>query len=208
VSTSIPGLIATTTGVWGAAAEIRDVAEQWFAARFGQIANSAVQRRKHDPSLTWRAFLADDLFVVGADAVAGLPYIDERVPEYGNVVVLHLHAIVGALHRIPTHTFAEVDLGFDIQLLPNGRGRTLPPLVFVGGQRSRELREALVEARAAFEYGYWDGSERPAGLSTAEWAARKRAWSVVGRRTPADAGLGISMPTLMRCAELVRVERP
>jgi hypothetical protein len=94
----------------------------------------------------------------------------------------------------PVRTFSQLDIGYDALLIPNGRGVTIEPLVLVFSERAgEEYRRALIDAGVVREYGYWNNTDGPEGISDREWNQREKAWGKLD--VPASDGLAIAMPT-------------
>jgi hypothetical protein len=67
-------------------------------------------------------------------------------------------------------------------------------LVLVFSERAGdEYRQALIDAGVVTEYGYWDNTDGPEGMSAADWAAREKAWGALN--VPSEDGLKIQMPS-------------
>ena len=114
-----------------------------------------------------------------------------------------LYTLIVALQQTATHTFSDLDFGYEVLLLPNGRGVSDRPLVLLFSERGgEEYRKALVDANVAEEYGYWDNSDKPDGVTDAAWAERRRAWSKL--EVPRSDGLSIAMPSRFDSAWRVR----
>ena len=110
-----------------------------------------------------------------------------------------LYELIVALKNVATRTFSDLDFAYDISLLPN-RGDSKKPLVMVFGQKDLEYGEALVKAGVVTDYGYWDNTDWPDGMTSRQWAERKRAWGVLlgsPDKTPSEAGLSIEYPIKM-----------
>ena len=104
-----------------------------------------------------------------------------------------LHGLIGALQEDKSHTFSDLDFGYDVVLMPNGKGPGALPLVLLFSERvGSEYRRALKGAGVLEEYGYWDNTDKPDEISGHEWGQRKRAWSQLD--VPAHDGLTISHP--------------
>lgn len=72
--------------------------------------------------------------------------------------------------------------------------------VFVMVYGSRESREHFRSVYSAFEYSYWNNTDRPDELSEEEWADRSATWDrLVGYKSPKVSGL---MMTVMEPYEI------
>jgi hypothetical protein len=105
-----------------------------------------------------------------------------------------LYDLMMVLKSDPAHTFSDLDIAYDAIILPNGRGISKEPLVMVFSERlGSAMRDALKNLGIVREYGYWNNSDRPEGLTAEQWEERRRAWDKLD--VPAQDGLSIGLPS-------------
>lgn len=66
--------------------------------------------------------------------------------------------------------------------------------IFAMTYGSRETRERFDDEYAAFEYSYWNNTDRPKKLTEAEWKERKLTWDrLLGHNSPKVSGLSMTV---------------
>jgi hypothetical protein len=85
------------------------------------------------------------------------------------------------------------DIGGDVVLISHGRYI----YILTYGTFAHLAAEAIeASVLGVEEFAYWDNSDRPERLTAAQWASRKRIWSVVfdgWRKTSSEVGLTINL---------------
>lgn len=178
------GLIATTPNVWETAKRIRSTVEPMFRLKFDE----AMEKAKAREGESWKEVF--DLYMTGTLSEKWdkpIKYDLWNTPR-------DMYDLITELRDCPVRTFSGLDFGYTVVLLENGRGRTLPSLVLLYSENyGREYRAALEEGGIVTEYGYWNNTDQPEGVSDREWNQREKAWSFLN--VPADEGLSIDLPT-------------
>lgn len=178
------GLISTETNVWETVKRIRGVIEPMFVQRF----DAAVKLAEEHDGESWKEVFS--LYMTGKLTEKWdkpIKYSLWDTPQ-------EVYDLIRELQKCPLRTFSELDFGYDIVLLENGLGKTLPPLVLCFSERAGvEYRDALKAEGIVEEYGYWDNTDRPDDLSKYDWNKRRKAWSFLD--VPADEGVRIDLPS-------------
>lgn len=179
------GLIAMDRNPFRVQSRIKNVLEPIFLAKFDAATDVAMSNagknwddvfpmlfpRRHPARDRWQKPIPTDAFEVRED----------------------LYRLITDLYKSPSHTFSDLDFGYEVFLMPNGRGIAHRPLVLVfSEQAGNEYREALINAQVVEDYGYWNNTDEPEDVDPQEWAERKQAWSKL--EIPASDGLVIGMP--------------
>lgn len=180
------GQRSTDANVFTTADRIREVVEPIFAAKFAD----ACKRAEGQEGELWSEVfglhgrLADDW---------DIPIKKSRwdTPET-------VYKLVRKLQDWPMHTFTEdIDFGYTVSLIPDGRDNTLPPLVLLFSEDAGdEYRKALEDAGVVEAFGYWNNVDEPEGMDPKEWEQRKLAWDKLD--VPAEGGLQIEQPSRMQ----------
>ena len=178
------GMIAVEDNVFTAQRKIKEIIEPMFYDQFF----AALDMVRENPDKTWLELF--QIFWSSRYAAWDTKIGDET--EYQ--LDFRLYDLIETLRRDPRHTFSSVDFGYEVVLLPNGRGLGVEPLALLFSERGgNAYRAALIEADVLREYGYWDNVDEPDDVTDAEWRQRGRAWSQLD--VPRDDGLLIQMPS-------------
>lgn len=167
------GLKAKDSNPFIAMAHIKQVIEPLFYEKFSALVAEAEEAK----DATW----ADRFILEGKEWEK--PIADSRWPSRD------VYKIVEELRQARSW-YSPADIGYDVTLMPNGKGR---PLVLVFGLQVSDYVQALVSANVVEEYGYWNNSDRPEEISASAWGARAKAWNRI-TVPPAEAGLSFSFP--------------
>lgn len=121
---------------------------------------------------------------------------DELLPKIG--LDVYIHRKMAELDRSAQWTFSDADIFYNVTLVPN----SIPdgnPLLMLFSDKSNDYVPALIKSGVVQEFGYWDNSEEPEGVTEEEWVERKNSWGalVEDDLTPAQAGLCFSSPSSM-----------
>ena len=180
------GLRAVDRDPFVVARRIRDVLEPWYIERVKNTVAAALGAHETTYSEAFRFDLPPSF----------RERWDKPIPTFSWDVARDVVTIVDELFDSATHTFSDLDFGYQVVLLPNGLGDDSEPLVLLfcetGG---RELRNALMDAGIVTDYGYWDNTDHPDEVTDEAWDERRRAWmGPLDIDTPAEAGLMIEPP--------------
>lgn len=179
------GMIAVDKNVFAAQRKIKEVIEPMFYDQF----YAALDMVQKNTDKTWL-----ELF--------DLPRSEKRYAAWGGMIGdeakyqldFRLYDLIETLQKDPRHTFSSLDFGYEVVLLPNGRGLSAEPLALLFSERGgNAYRSALIEADVLREYGYWDNADEPDDVTDAEWRQRRRAWCKLD--IPRDDGLLIQIPS-------------
>lgn len=178
------GMIAVDDNVFAVQRKIKEVIEPMFYDQFF----AALDMVRKSPDKTWL-----ELFqIFGSSRYAAWDTKIGDETEYQ--LDFRLYDLIEALQKDPEHTFSSLDFGYEVVLLPNGRGLGVEPLALLFSERGgNAYRSALIEADVLREYGYWDNTDQPADITSGEWRGRKLSWSKLD--VPRDDGLLIQMPS-------------
>ncbi len=178
------GMIAVDKNVFTAQRKIKEVIEPMFYDQF----YAALDMAQKNPDKTW-------LELFGISGSSRYAAWDTKIGEEVRYQLdFRLYGLIETLRKDPRHTFSSLDFGYEVLLLPNGRGLSAEPMVLLFSERSgNAYRAALIEADVLREYGYWNNTDQPAGVTDAEWRQRRRAWSQLD--VPRDDGLLIQTPS-------------
>lgn len=180
------GLIAVRKHPFTIQAQIKAVLEPHFLAKFRAASDHA---EKHVGE-SWEEVFPG-MFSTASPSAAEAA---KPIPEGKRARDTQLYKLVELLYKTPTHTFTNLDFGYEAVLLPNGRGLVHSPLVLVFSERGGDdYRKALIDAGVVKEYGYWDNTDPEDGVSETEWDEREKAWSKLD--VPRQDGLFISQPS-------------
>lgn len=184
------GLIAADRNPFRVQARIKEALEPLFIARFTK-AREAAENQRGKP---WdEAF--PGLFPRTAPQHARW---QAPIPDRAFNVAEQLYQLIDDLYQTPTHTFTELDFGYEAALIPNGRGISFSPLVLVFSERGGgDYRRALLEAGVVYEYGYWNNTDQPDEVTDQQWREREKAWDKLN--APRGDGLFIFQPSLFDC---------
>ena len=178
------GMIAVDKNVFTAQRKIKEVIEPMFYDQF----YAALDMVRKNPDKTWLELF--EIFWSSRYAAWGVKIGDET--EYQ--LDFRLYDLIETLRKDPRHTYSTLDFGYEVVLLPNGRGLSAEPLALLFSERGgNAYRSALIEADVLREYGYWDNADEPDDVTDAEWRQRGRAWSQLN--VPRDDGLLIQTPS-------------
>lgn len=96
---------------------------------------------------------------------------------------------IDRLHRDPVRGFDPADIGYDVVLLPHR-------LLLLFSQHA-PYRRALLDSGLVTEYGYWDNTDAPEGVTSNAWGWRRRLWAAAlddFDAAPSEAGLRFGHP--------------
>lgn len=167
------GLRATVSDPFLLGTKIREVLEPEFHKSFRSFYTKA---KTAPEGSTW-----DSVFYCGDESV---------IPNHS--VDHFLYKIVKSLHESTCHTFTDLDIGYNVTMMPNSAG--VMPLVLVFGENQRHYTELLIEAGVVEEYGYWDNADEE-DLTKEEFEERKQAWMILDSDAPSEVGLEIQFPS-------------
>ena len=178
------GMIAVDKNVFTAQRKIKEVIEPMFYDQFF----AALDMVRKSPDKTWL-----ELFqIFGSSRYAAWDVKIGDETEYQ--LDFRLYDLIDTLRKDPRHTFSSVDFGYEVVLLPNGRGLSVEPLALLFSERGgNAYRAALIEADVLRDYGYWNNTDQPGDVTDAEWRQRRRAWSKLD--IPRDDGLLVQIPS-------------
>lgn len=171
---------------------IKEVLEPIFQSKFNDALSAALEAAKEGK--TWsEAFGPLGLLEKGNSPLKALEGEKVEVPYgLGYILANQLYDIIEMLHATDCRTFTPLDFGYEVLLLPDGRKETDRPLVLLFSERGGdEYRQALKDAGVVVEFGYWNNTDRPDGVTAKQWEGRERAWG--GWHVPREAGLSIPM---------------
>ena len=189
------GLIAMDRNPFRVQSRIKNVLEPIFLAKFDAATDVAMS----NAGKNW-----SDVFP------ALFPMSDPKrerwnkpIPASRFEMADQLYSLIVDLYEGITRTFSDLDFGYEVILLPNGRGIAHRPLVLVFSERAGdEYREALIGANVVEDYGYWNNTDEPDDMDMQEWEQRRRAWDKLD--TPRVDGLTIAMPSRITTAFMDR----
>lgn len=168
------GLRATIKDPFLLGAKIREVLEPEFHKSFESL---YAQAKAAPEGSTW-----DSVFYCGDYGVIENHSVDH-----------FLYKIVKSLHENARHTFTDLDIGYNVTMMPNAAGGN--PLVLVFGENQRKYTKLLIEAGVVEKYGYWDNADEDEDVTKEEWEERKQAWMVLDSAAPSEVGLEIQFPS-------------
>lgn len=88
----------------------------------------------------------------------------------------------------------EVDLGFDVSIVPLNGGKLNSFLLGLYFTEQAEFIEALKAKPWFSDYSYWNNTDRPDDVSKTAWAQRKRDWNrALGHDAPSERGLSFTV---------------
>jgi len=182
------GLIATDADPFVVATRVREVVQPIYFERFARSLDYVEARATEAPGISWASALYLDEGGRWDVPISTLRF--QRVAQ--------LHELVGERQRSMTRTFGPreeyTEIGYDVTILPNGVDGQMPLVLLFSEDTA--YRQALLESEVVEEFGYWDNTDRPDGVSKAQWRAREQAWSVLGHHAPSEVGLTIQHPGL------------
>lgn len=180
------GMRATDRNPFRVQRRIKEVLEPLFLAKF----DAALAKALANPGRPWDTVFPTLFPRSSPERARWEAPISARRWEVGD----DLYDLIVALQRTASHTFSDLDFGYDAILVPNGHGISHQPLVLVFSEHGgNEYRKALMDAGVTEEYGYWNNSDGPDEMSAAAWAEREKAWSKLN--VPSQDGLSIPMPS-------------
>ncbi len=95
------------------------------------------------------------------------------------------------LIRVQQQRVPQVDTDFTVLVIPSGEQM----LGIVYTERQAWF-DAWCKLPGVEEFGYWDNTDQPDGVSDDEWDARSRAWSVLGSNPVSMQGFSIELVSL------------
>jgi len=133
----------------------------------------------------------------------GTPPAGQSCLEYTDAVLAEAHLKI----RRTGHRNPAADFGAEVVLLRDHDGDgALYALLFTERPSYRQAWQGL---RSVSEYGYWNNTDQPDGVSDEEWAARRATWDrlLPGHRSPSTAGLSWSLLNDLHTVSATRCAR-
>lgn len=186
------GMIGTSTDTFQVATDVREVLELEFYKKFETLKRKAEAYRDANPDTTWLDVF-DGLY--GSGPVASL--LEESIPEHESIVIRKLHEIIVEIDKVKSHSFSDLDIGYELMFFPNGMGPTDPPLILVFGALDKYYTDQLLQSGVVEAWPYWDNTDRPDDISAWDWDYRRESWTSLtdGSKTFAQVGLKVDYPS-------------
>ena len=182
------GLRAVDRNPFTVQRRIKEVIEPMFQKRFDQAYKVADANK----GKTWSEAFGPIFSPNGPSS----EWDSKVIPGFSYEVANQLYELVEALYESAYRTFTVLDFGYEAIILPNGLSIRERPLVLVFSERAGgQYRDALIEAGVVTEYGYWNNTDQPDGMSDDDWDERRRAWDKF--EVPSEDGLTIQQASKM-----------
>ena len=156
------GLISTTSDVFELRDEIAKCVEPIFKEKLKEAAAEAaanVGKKFAD------VFILPQSFSAGQNVISTNTFVQRA----------NLYDVIESLRRYDVRTFSSLDFGYQVNIMPNGRGEGHNPLILVNSE-SPDYLNSVKKLTVVEEYPYWDNSDKPDEITSIEWLQRREAW--------------------------------